>query len=304
MTRGLVVTASVALALAALVAWTDPFRPEADQAPPAARFDAFGRLIAYAGKEEAACPPQDARTAVIFAIGQSNVANFGAARLASAHGARVVNFFDGSCWVARSPLYGADQTFGEPLTPLGDGLIANGAADRVVLAVAAIGGRPIAHFAREDLRPMLEAAIASLAARYRPTAIIWHQGESDLALGTSADSYKRDFGAIVARLRAQWPDAPILVSVSTKCLPMFPGWRADNAIAQAQRELVDPARRILAGVDTDALFSEADRSDACHMSRSGQEKFAAAYAGLVAKASTAGGQVSSEPFRASAAPAR
>ena len=304
MKRGLVVTACVALALAALIAWIDPFRPEADKAPPAAQFDAFGRLVAYAGKDEAACPPQDARTAVILAIGQSNVANFGAARLASAHGARVVNFFDGSCWVARSPLYGADQSFGEPLTPLGDGLIANGAADRVVLAVAAIGGRPVAHFAGAPLRPMLASTIAALARRYRPTAIIWHQGESDLALGTSTEDYKRDFGAIVTQLRAQWPDAPVFVSVTTKCLPMFPGWRADNAIAQAQRELVDPARRILAGIDTDMLFDDADRSDACHMAKSGQLKFAAAYAGLIARVSAAGGQVSSEPFKASAAPAR
>lgn len=304
MKRGLAVTACGALALAALAVWTDPLRPAADKAPPPAQFDAFGRLVAYAGKEEAACPAQDARTAVILAIGQSNIANFGAARLASAHGARVVNFFDGACWVARSPLYGADQTFGEPLTPLGDGLIANGAADRVVLAVAAIGGRPIAHFAGAPLRPMLDATIAALAQRYRPTAIIWHQGESDLALATPADDYKRDFGAIVAQLRAQWPDAPILVSVSTKCLPMFPGWRADNAIAQAQRDLVDPARRIFAGIDTDALFADADRSDACHMSKSGQLKFAAAYAERISRLSTAGGQLSSEPFKASAAPAR
>lgn len=304
MKGGLVATAAVALALAALAAWNDPFQPEADMAPPPAQFDGFGRLVAYAGKEAAACPPQDARTAVILAIGQSNVANFGAARLASAHGARVVNFFDGSCWIARSPLYGADQTFGEPLTPLGDGLIANGAADRVVLAVAAIGGRSIGYFASGPLRPMLDATIASLAKRYKPTAIIWHQGESDLALATSAQDYKRDFDTVAARLRAQWPDTPILVSVATKCLPMFPGWRADNAIAQAQRELVDPARRILAGVDTDALFGDADRSDACHMSKSGQENFAAAYAALIAKVAAASRQTSSEPFRASAAPAR
>ncbi len=303
MKRG-VAAALAALLLGALVVWGLLRSSAPDRAPRSAAFDDFGRLVAYAEKEEAPCPRQDARTAVVLAIGQSNVGNFGAARFATAHGARVVNYFEGACWIARSPLYGADHTFGEPLTPLADRLIDIGAADRVVLIVAAIGGRPIADFARGPMRPMLAATIAALAPRYEPTAIIWHQGETDLALATPAQDYSRDFDAIVAQLRAPWPKTPILVSVTTKCLPMVPGWRADNAVAQAQRDLVDPARRIFAGVDTDALLADSDRSDACHMSKSGQLKFAAAYAERIAKVSSAGDQASSEPFRASVAPAR
>ena len=194
-------------------------------------------------------------------------------------------------------------SFGEPLTPLADRLIDSGAADKVVLAVAAIGGRPIAHFASGPLRPMLDEAIASLATRYTPTAIIWHQGESDLALATPAEDYKRDFATIAGRLRARWPDTPIFVSVATKCLPMFRDWRADNAIATAQRALVDAARGIFAGVDTDMTFAAADRSDECHMAKAGQERFAVAYAALIAQ-QAARAQTSSEPFKARAAPAR
>lgn len=282
MKRGLAAAAAVACAGIAYVGWTTLRQPRPD-APPDAGFDKFGRLAAYAGKEAAPCPPQQARTAVILAIGQSNVANFGEARFVAAHGARVVNFFEGGCFVARSPLYGADHTLGEPLTPLADRLIETGAADNAVLAVAAIGGRPIAEFARGRLAPMLAATIEALAGRYAPTAIIWHQGESDLALGTSGKDYRRDFALIAARLRAAWPKAPIFVSVATKCTPMTPGWRADNAIAQAQRELADPARGIFPGVDTDALLLDADRYDACHMGKTGQEKFATAYAGLISR---------------------
>ncbi|MCB1540809.1 MAG: hypothetical protein KDJ25_08155 [Rhodoblastus sp.] len=304
MRRELVITAAAALAISALVVGSDLWTPEPDKATQSAAFDQFGRLASYAGKEKAACPQQDVKTAVIFAIGQSNIANFGATRLATAHGARVVNFFDGACWIARSPLYGADQTHGEPLTPLADRLIESGAADRVVLAVAAIGGRPIAHFASGQLRPMLDDAISSLGARYKPTAIIWHQGESDLMIATPPEDYRRDFNAIVARLRARWPEVPVFVSVATKCLPMLRDWRADNAIAMTQRQLVDPARGIFAGADTDALFAEADRADECHMAGSGQQKFAKAYAELIARTRAHKGQSSAEPFNASAAPAR
>ena len=304
MRRDLVITAAVALAISALVVGSDLWTPEPDKAAQSAAFDGFGRLVSYTGKEKAACPRQDPRTAVIFAIGQSNIANFGATRLAPTHGARVVNFFGGACWIARSPLYGADQMHGEPLTPLADRLIESGAADRVVLAVAAIGGHPIADFANGPLRPMLDDAVGALATHYKPTAIIWHQGESDLALATSPEDYRRDFEAIVARLRAQWPQAPVFVSVATKCLPILRDWRADNAIATAQRQLVDPARGIYAGVDTDALFADPDRSDECHMAGSGQQKFAKAYAELIARTRGQKGQSSVEPFSASAAPAR
>ncbi|HPG02340.1 MAG TPA: sialate O-acetylesterase [Rhodoblastus sp.] len=304
MKRGLVAATSAAILLGASMIWKQFVAPRPETTVAHAAFDKFGRLAAYPGKEKAACPQQSARTAVVFAIGQSNIGNFGAARLSTAYGARVVNFFDGACWIAGSPLYGADQTLGEALTPLGDRLIETGAADNVVLAVAAIGGRPISHFANGPLRPMLDDAIASLGARYAPSAIIWHQGESDLGLSTSPKDYRRDFDTIVARLQKQWPSAPVFISIATKCLPILRDWRADNSIAMAQRQLVDPARGVFAGVDTDALFVDADRSDECHMARSGQEKFASAYAALIARMMAAKGQSSVEPFNASASPAR
>ena len=122
MKRGLVAATSAAILLGASMIWKQFVAPRPETTVAHAAFDKFGRLAAYPGKEKAACPQQSARTAVVFAIGQSNIGNFGAARLSTAYGARVVNFFDGACWIAGSPLYGADQTLGEALTPLGDPL--------------------------------------------------------------------------------------------------------------------------------------------------------------------------------------
>ncbi|MFO1134198.1 MAG: hypothetical protein U1E30_03170 [Rhodoblastus sp.] len=106
MKGGLVATAAVALALLALAAWNDLFSLK----PTWRRrlLDGFGRLVAYAGKEAAACSPQDARTRRHPGRSPTARREFRRGAAGEAHGARVVNFFDGSCWIARSPLYGAD----------------------------------------------------------------------------------------------------------------------------------------------------------------------------------------------------
>ena len=98
MKRGLVAATSAAILLGASFVWKE-FR-----APAGVTFDEFGRLTSYPGKRTIACPRPDARTAVILAIGQSNIGNFGATRFSTAHGARVVNFFSDACWVAGAPL--------------------------------------------------------------------------------------------------------------------------------------------------------------------------------------------------------
>ena len=72
-------------------------------------YDDYGRLVAYPGKAEVPCPLQAAGTAVILAIGQSNVANHADQRITTRHPGAAVNYFGGKCYVAASPLLGATQ---------------------------------------------------------------------------------------------------------------------------------------------------------------------------------------------------
>ena len=67
-------------------------------------FDRVGRLASGDHKKAAACPQQTDRTAVLLLIGQSNAGNHGGQRFRSEHEEKVVNFFDGRCYVAASPL--------------------------------------------------------------------------------------------------------------------------------------------------------------------------------------------------------
>ena len=235
-------------------------------------YDQHGRLISYPGKVKAPCPAQDARTAVIFVAGQSNVANSAELRQTTVFGDRVVAFFEGACSIASSPLLGATAIEGESLTRMADELLRSGRFDLVVLAPVAVGGTEIARWVEGDLAPVLRQALEAVQARYKVTHAIWHQGETDADNGTSAADYRRRFDTLLARWRAQGLTAPVLVSVTTRC---DPAWRPDNPVAQAQRSLPDPARGLYLGADSDAQLSAAELiGGECHHNAQGQAHLA------------------------------
>lgn len=247
----------------------------------AASVDRFGRLVSFPSKSPIDCAAQDARTAVILAIGQSNIANHAERRVNSAFPARVVGFFHGRCMAAASPLLGASSDGGEWLTLLGDELIRSGRYDRVVIAPAAIGGAPIRRFADEDLAEMIDDVVASLTPRYRVTHVLWRQGESDFGDRIKAETYRALFMKIAMRLRDQGVAAPIFVAVATYCLPMRRDWTAGNPIALAQRSLPDEKLGIWPGVDTDAFDPSTTRIEECHLSARGQAELATAEAKII-----------------------
>jgi hypothetical protein len=234
-----------------------------------AGFDRHRRLAAFPGKRPTDCPAQDARVAVVLAMGQSNIANETQGDARSAFPGRVFGFYEGRCMEAASPLLGASGVGGEWLTLLGDALIRSGRYDRVVLVPAAVGGQPIAQFSEGPLTGMLKETLLSVATRYRMTHALWLQGESDFAQATPPEDYRRAFGEMLAALRRNGVTAPVFVAVATFCDAMAP-WRDGNAIQQAQRALVDPAAGVWPGPDLDALAPARARFDSCHLAREGQ----------------------------------
>ncbi len=151
-----------------------------------AKFDTYGRLIDYPGKLKIDCPPQDERTAVLLIFGQSNSANYGGQRF-QAIDDHVINYFAGKCYRASSPLLGAENKLGETWTLLGNKLIDQGRFKRVVLIPAGIGGTSVSEWAAGGrLNSMLADVLDNAQQRYRITHVLWHQGERDFVIGTSA----------------------------------------------------------------------------------------------------------------------
>lgn len=239
------------------------------------KFDKFERLVYFPGKVETRCPEQSHKTQVLLLVGQSNAANHAGQRFSSDFGDRIVNYFNGKCYKASSPLLGASGMMGESWVLLSNKMIAQGLADNVVIVTTAIGSTSISKWAKGgELNPMLSDAIDELRKDgFKVTRVVWHQGESDfIPAKTKTEDYKTMFHSVVSTMREHGIEAPIYVSIATFD-ESYEGWSVNNPTATAQRELPNSGSGIYKGVDTDHLVTFRDRYDGTHFSASGQEKF-------------------------------
>jgi hypothetical protein len=249
--------------------------------------DAKGRIIGDAEKPAVACPKQTDHTAVLLVLGQSNAANYGGQRFASKHGDKIVNFFDGQCYVAASPLLGSGGSKGEYWTELGNHLIESGQFDTVVIAPVAYNGSVVERWTRRgDLNAVLVYTLSKIKADgYAITHVLWDQGEKDYVVGTSEDAYRERLLSMIDTLRGEGVSAPVYLSIASKCLePSNNGTRrhsADNPVVRAQLALSSGEDNIRRGVNTDALLDGLDRYDDCHIGGVGAEKVARAWADIL-----------------------
>jgi hypothetical protein len=244
--------------------------------------DKFERLVGYRNKKEIECPSQGERTMVLLIAGQSNAANSGGQRYIGLP--NVVNYFSGKCYAAASPLLGTTGFGGDSWTLLGNNIIEHKLADRVILIATAMSGTSIDRWQDgADLNFMLQSVISDVLPRYRITHVLWHQGEWDYGTSVTQEQYASRFMSLVESIRRLGVDAPIYISIASRCDLTDHPWTPSNAIADAQRTLPDSKKQIFLGVDTDALLTPVDRMDDCHFAGSGQEKFAAAWIPLLEK---------------------
>ncbi len=232
-------------------------------------FNSAGRYVRTEDRASTPCPAQTARTMVAVVFGQSNAANHLGHRYVGVDG-RVLNFFAGRCYVARDPLLGATGNMGSAWTLLGNKLIESGRYDSLLLVAIGTGNTSIAQWAREDLRDELAVRLRELAsAGYAVTHFLWHQGEADSGK-TSAANYRTDLATVIDLTRAAFPASAFWVALASAC----PGRPVDPRIREAQGSVIDPARRVYAGPDTDTLLALEERYDGCHFSKLGQERLA------------------------------
>lgn len=241
----------------------------------AAEFDSFGRLISINGKVEVACPIQNKSTAVILVMGQSLSANQSSEKFSTKYPESAINYFNGKCYAANSPLLGATGEHGEFITPLADLLIASKKYKTVIIVSSGIGGTAINRWqAKGDLNTMVSKTIDQLSSAYKITEVIWQQGESDYLENTSTPAYINSFYSLSNTLLQKNIQAPMFISISSKCGPK---WISNNPISTAQNLLIDN-RKIFLGVNSDKLLGVEDRTpDECHLMGSGQLKIAKSY---------------------------
>ena len=245
-------------------------------------FDEFGRLTSKVQNGAVDCPKQNDRTAVFLIVGQSNAGNYGGQLTVSEYGPRIVNFFDGRCYLASSPLLGSTGSWGEYWTEAANQLVHSGRFEKIVLVPAAVGGTSVARWsAGGDLNLLLRHTVDRVAATgFKITHVLWHQGETDAAIGMGEQDYRSHFLSFTGSLRGVGVMAPIYVSIATKCLVAAP-YSEHSPIARAQAALVSIKSGIRIGINSDQILGEVDRYDGCHLSGSGMSKMAIGWAKLL-----------------------
>ncbi|RZI85061.1 MAG: hypothetical protein EOP38_06520 [Rubrivivax sp.] len=235
--------------------------------PSQLRANEFGQLVHDQGKRPVARPDITDRTMVAFAFGQSNAANHGGERHASASG-RVYNHFAGQYFMAADPLLGGSGYFGSVWTLLADQLIDAGLHDRIVLLTAGVGDSSVKDWQPGGrlhgmLRQRLEQTQKSGLV---VTHFLWHQGEADH--DADPTEYAAALNRVIDVARGYFPQATFFVAQASRC----DGRPSSPAILAAQRGI---ARRpgVFLGANTDAI-DDADRYDGCHFSGRGLARHA------------------------------
>lgn len=201
------------------------------------------------GKLRAACEVERVGVGEVFVTaGQSNSTSCGEFRTSQETG--LVSAFDGSAWVpAEDPIPGAHdrKQGGSPWPAFGDALLRSQGLP-VGVAVTGHGGSSVNAWTPggELFKWMMERLIRLGPFGFR--ALLWHQGESDIAM--SPEEYFRKLAAVItaSRAAAGW-DFPWFVARASYHNPeqtSFPGVR------EGQR-LIWEARLALEGPDTDTL---------------------------------------------------
>ncbi|MDO5895131.1 sialate O-acetylesterase [Agrobacterium sp. Azo12] len=191
-------------------------------------------------------------TAVIVVLGQSNAGNHcGGAHAASSNKVHNFNLQNGGMYLASDPLLGATGPSGCFATFLGDKLIADGRYQRVILAPMSINATLASDWAAagvfsQNIRVMCRRLAAS---GLPPTMVLYHQGESDNAEGTSAATITAALRSMVDVFRSEGVTAPVFIALAST----WAGYSNNAAVRAGQAAAVNGGLGIYQGPDTDTI---------------------------------------------------
>ena len=219
-------------------------------------------------RSEVPCPAQTASTLVVVPLGQSNAGS--SAQGETAARPNVLNFFDGRCYRAQDPLLGTDGSGASPWIAFANALAQR--HDHVVLAPFTVGGTSITRWTGDLAEPLVQA-LRTLQAKYAVSHVLWQQGESDIAM--PAALYAEHLREVIRASRQAVPSASFYVAIASRCGRTPP----ENGVRAAQMAVIDPARRVFRGPDTDVID---ERYDRCHFSDAGRLRAADLWARTIA----------------------
>lgn len=205
---------------------------------------------------------------VYITAGQSNAGNNGSPEYTPTND--IVSAWNGDVWRhAYDPQPIATSGFGKgsPWSRLGDLLVAKESVPIGFVSVAVGGTRIDQWVPGSNYYSRIQDAITDMGATgFR--AILWHQGESDSAAGTTTSNYVARLQSIIAQSRvdAGW-DVPWGVALAS----YYPGASTNDQaqVRAAQLEVIAAAPLVFQGSDTDEYHNLGYLIDTVHFNEAG-----------------------------------
>jgi hypothetical protein len=208
---------------------------------------------------------------VFVTAGQSNSANYGNPRQV-AQDNRVV-YFDGKCFVhAQDPIPGGCGDGGSPWALLGDRIVASQQVP-VCFRSASLTWTEVKNWLPPDTELYKNLlACVKVFGKDGVRAVLWHQGESDTLVKTSAETYCDRMKSIVETLNK---DAGYQLPWFVAQASFHPGSQAPEQELVAKGQQLLWAKRICGqGPVTDDLLGAEYRHDGVHFNQKGLAKHA------------------------------
>lgn len=212
---------------------------------------------------------------VFIVAGQSNSANHGNVTL-TPNDSRVSTWGNDGWRFATDPLPIATGSGGSPWPALGDHLTLRYDVPVGIISVG-WGGTKVEQWLPDDNSndPLFDRIIMALeeVGYLGARAILWHQGESDLASGTTTEEYASMLNEVImgSRIAAGW-DIPWVVARAS----YLPGFSVESLaeIVDAQQSVIDNDSLTYLGPDTDLLIGDSWRYDSVHFNEEGLREHA------------------------------
>ena len=214
-------------------------------------------------KIEAACPKPE-NSYIIIGFGQSNSANSAGQRFET--NKKILNFFNGKCYIASDPMLGATGNAGSVWIPLAERLKINNKT--IVFLTFGIGSSAVAHWLDDNyLLPFYKKNINNLKSIYpAPDAAVWIQGEADVE--TPINDFKKELSEWIDIVKKDLPKTKLYITGTSYCKG-----KSNIKVLDVQKKIADLKNAIYVG-STDSLNKSIYRYDNCHFSGKGIEELA------------------------------
>jgi hypothetical protein len=216
---------------------------------------------------------------IYITAGQSNSANHGTRAKPASDDWGSAWSFTGTWTRAADPMPGCSGTGGSVWTRLGPILRARSGVPVGFVCLGEGGTRVAQWVPGADLYPRIRAAVQAFPADGF-SAVLWHQGESDSAFGTTRADYESRLESIIARSRVDggWP-VPWYVAEAGS----YPAGRLAQVerVVAAQRRVVFADPLVFLGPTTDDFRLEGKLHDTVHFNERGLADHAMQWAALL-----------------------